>query len=167
MSIKVSSTAVADGAPPPASGKTVYWIRHGEGHHNVAQREWRADPQWDGVSEPYTLDNDGGMRYADATLTPKGEEQARSLQQQVAGLAPELLIVSPMRRATQTGLLAFQQHVQSGGLKALALELCHERAGRHTCDKVALPCRSPQPCRVRLAVTAPHTNVRVERAAKK
>ena len=31
--------------------KTLYLIRHGEGYHNVAQREWRAQPDWDGVSD--------------------------------------------------------------------------------------------------------------------
>lgn len=42
-----------------------------------------------------------------------------------------------MRRATLTGLLAFETHVaaSSGALPVLANELCHERAGKHTCDK--------------------------------
>lgn len=35
----------------PSGAKLVHFIRHGEGTHNVAQREWRADPQWDGKSE--------------------------------------------------------------------------------------------------------------------
>ena len=49
-------------------------------------------------------------------------------------LSPSLLLVSPMRRATRTGLLAFSSHVSSG-LKVLALELLHETGGRHTCDR--------------------------------
>jgi hypothetical protein len=24
----------------------IHFVRHGEGYHNVAQREWRADPKW-------------------------------------------------------------------------------------------------------------------------
>jgi hypothetical protein len=40
----------------------VHFIRHGEGHHNAAQREWRARAGWDGVSEPYTLDTDAEHR---------------------------------------------------------------------------------------------------------
>ena len=81
----------------------VHFIRHGEGAHNVAQREWRADPQWDGSSEPYTLDTDPDYRFHDAVLTPTGEAQARELQARTQALAPELLVVSPMRRAVQTG----------------------------------------------------------------
>lgn len=33
----------------------VHFIRHGEGHHNVVQREWRKKKDWDGYSEPYFL----------------------------------------------------------------------------------------------------------------
>ena len=106
----------------------------GEGFHNVAQREWRANPEWDGKSEPYTLDNDAEYRYIDAELNDKGRGQAIDLQQQTALLQPQLLVVSPMRRATQTGLLAFAPHIERKELPVLAHELCHERAGKHTCD---------------------------------
>ena len=37
--------------------------------------------------------------------------------------------------ATQTGLLAFAPHVEAGRLPVLAHEGCHERGGRHTCDR--------------------------------
>ena len=43
--------------------------------------------------------------------------------------------MSPMRRATTTGLLAFAPHIGRGALPVVANELCHERAGRHTCDQ--------------------------------
>ena len=122
-----------------------------EGTHNVAQREWRERPEWDGKSEcallsclrklsassrvwlavlahspsaippplpshpascrPYTIDNDPEYAFADAELNEKGRGQATALQQQTASLAPELLVVSPMRRATLTGLMAFEEHV--------------------------------------------------------
>lgn len=84
---------------------------------------------------PYTIDNDPEYAFADAELNEKGRGQATALQQQTASLAPELLVVSPMRRATLTGLMAFEEHVTKGALPVLAHELCHERAGRHTCDK--------------------------------
>lgn len=35
----------------PSGSKLVHFIRHGEGTHNVAQREWRERPEWDGKSE--------------------------------------------------------------------------------------------------------------------
>ena len=39
-----------------------------------------------------------------------------------------------MRRATDTGLIAFEAHV-AAGRKIMAHERLHERGGRHTCDK--------------------------------
>jgi len=45
------------------------------------------------------------------------------------------MVVSPMRRATLTGLIAFEAHIERGELPVLAHESCHERAGKHTCDK--------------------------------
>ena len=101
----------------------------------MAQREWRANPEWDGSSEPYTLDTDPQLGFVDAELNDKGKGQATDLQPRTAALAPALLVVTPMRRATLTGLLAFAPHVERGALPVIAHELCHERAGRHTCDK--------------------------------
>lgn len=102
----------------------------------MAQRDWRANAAWDGTSEPYTPDNDPELKYVDAELTDKGEDEARALLEHTEPhLKPQLLIVSPLRRATVTGLLAFEPHVKRGGLRVMAHELCHERAGRHTCDK--------------------------------
>merc|ERR1740121_494891 len=40
-----------------------------------------------------------------------------------------------MRRATQTALIAFERHIASGALGVVAHDLCHERAGKHTCDR--------------------------------
>ena len=133
MGLTVTASVVADDAEIPAGSKKVHFIRHGEGHHNVAQREWRAKPDWDGTSEPYTIDNDPEYSYGDALLTDKGESEARLLQERTQRLSPTLLVVSPMRRATQTGLIAFEP--QLSALPVVAHELCHERAGRHTCDK--------------------------------
>lgn len=71
----------------------------------------------------------------DAELTPIGIQQAKDLQARSSLLEPELMIVSPMRRSTLTGLLAFEAHVSENRLPVLALESCHEIAGKHTCDK--------------------------------
>ena len=67
--------AAADDMVPAAGAKLVYFIRHGEGTHNLAQREWRSSPGWDGASEPYTLDTDPDMRYIDAELNDTGKAQ--------------------------------------------------------------------------------------------
>ena len=112
--------------------KVVYFIRHGEGFHNVAQREWRAAKK---DSEPYTVANDPGFGYVDAELTDVGVGQAKALRPRFAAMAvaPELVVVSPMRRATQTALLAIGDLAPRP--RVLANEDCHETGGRHTCDK--------------------------------
>mmetsp|Transcript_16791 Transcript_16791/g.20717 ORF Transcript_16791/g.20717 Transcript_16791/m.20717 type:complete len:287 (-) Transcript_16791:343-1203(-) len=115
--------------------KKIHFIRHGEGTHNVAQREWRTNPDWDGKSEPYTLETDPDFKYMDATLTPVGEGQAKDLQKHTMKLTPDLLVVSPLRRATQTGILAFEPHIKEGKIKVIANELAHEMGGKHSCDK--------------------------------
>ena len=136
MNKTIRAVRVAHDVPVPPVAKKIHFIRHGEGHHNVAQREWRANPAWNGMSEPYTIDNDPTHRYVDAELTAKGEAEARALQEITEpALKPEVMIVSPMRRATLTGLLAFEPHIKRGELPVVANELCHERGGRHTCDK--------------------------------
>jgi len=85
------------------------------------------------------VDTDPNGKYMDALLTSYGEEQAESLQERTKFLDPEVLVVSPLRRATQTGVIAFADHVRRG-LKVSAMELCHEVAGKHTCDR--RKCRS-------------------------
>lgn len=141
MPVLVSCTLVSDDAvvpEPSADGvlfKKVHFIRHGEGYHNVAQREWKSSPSYDGTSEPYTIDNDPEFGYLDPLLTSKGEMEARALQERAAAISPQVLVVSPMQRATQTGLIAFAGQIEAGSLPVLATDLCHEMAGRHTCDK--------------------------------
>ncbi|CAD7965114.1 unnamed protein product [Amoebophrya sp. A25] len=147
--------------PSSASRKVVHFIRHGEGNHNVAQREWRArkdfgaykSEAWDRLSEPYTIDNDPKYRFIDAQLTAAGQAQAEALRDPLAKTnwqahvdfalpEVELLLVSPLRRATETGLRAAQDlllHRTKKGearkMKIVAIENLHEVGGRHTCDK--------------------------------
>lgn len=137
MPFDVRCRIVDDGAALDSESKSmkVHFIRHGEGAHNVLQREWRAQPDWDGASEPYTLDTDPDFNYRDAELTAVGQGQAQALQSRSNAITPELLVVSTMRRATQTGLLAFDQHITAGRLPVVACELAHEIGGKHTCDK--------------------------------
>lgn len=52
----------------------MHFVRHGEGYHNVAQREWR---QASKPGEPYTIDTDPEFKFIDALLTPAGVEQVR------------------------------------------------------------------------------------------
>jgi len=75
MPSSISCEAATDDAEPPAGSKLVYFIRHGEGTHNLAQREHRSHPGWDGKSEPYTLDTDPDFGYIDAELNDTGKRQ--------------------------------------------------------------------------------------------
>eukprot|EP00729_Bicosta_minor_P021960 gene21960-31731_t len=131
----VASKRIGDGDAVAEGSKKVHFIRHGQGYHNEAQAAWYAE-QGNTYTEPYTQDNDPEFKFIDALLTEKGEGQARELQARTATLAPELLVVSPMRRATQTGLMAFHKHVsEDKTLPVIANDLCHETGGKHTCDK--------------------------------
>lgn len=105
------------------------FVRHGEAHHNVAQREWHEAGK---PGEPYTLDTDPEFKLLDPTLTELGHSQARALQERAAALGAEVVFASPMRRATQTALIGFEK---AEGLPKVAHELLHECGGKHTCDK--------------------------------
>jgi len=105
--------------------KMVLLIRHGEGAHNVAQREWRNAGK---AGEPYTVDNDPDGLLRDAELTALGREQAAALKDEIQDA--EIVFASPMRRATQTALLGASPEVP-----VLAVEALHETGGRHTCDR--------------------------------
>jgi len=79
MTRSIRCEKVSDDAEIPAGSTLVYFIRHGEGTHNKAQREWRENPEWDGKSEPYTIDTDPEYGYVDAELNETGKGQVASL----------------------------------------------------------------------------------------
>lgn len=121
-----------EAALPPPGWKRVSFIRHGEGHHNLAQAQWHRAGK---PGEPYTMDNDPEFRLMDPELTTLGQDQAVELRSRAANLEDvELIVVSPMRRAIQTALLGFHTAI-AAGVPVIAQELCHEIAGKHTCDK--------------------------------
>eukprot|EP00924_Labyrinthula_sp_SR-Ha-C_P003361 maker-scaffold_15-snap-gene-7.41-mRNA-1 protein AED:0.01 eAED:0.01 QI:69/0.75/0.8/1/0.75/0.6/5/110/265 len=109
--------------------KVIHFIRHGQGFHNVAQKEWKERADYDGNSEPYSSDRDLEFKFLDPSLTKQGESEAALLQPILENLSPEVVITST--RAIQTGLIAFQNKQ----LPFVASELCHEIGGLHTCDK--------------------------------
>ena len=57
----------ADGDSVGEGCKKVHFIRHGEGHHNVAQKAWYAE-QGNADTVPYTVDNDPNFKYVDVSL---------------------------------------------------------------------------------------------------
>lgn len=76
-------------------GKTVYFIRHGESEANICTNATAKE------SDP---------KFLDSKLTPKGIDQARSLQDIVHNWDIELFIVSPLRRTMQTFCNAFETY---------------------------------------------------------
>lgn len=118
--------------PLKAGAKIITVGRHGEGWHNALSHDW-VERGLDGL--PYDLDHDPEFRLEDPELTPLGIEQAASLRATTQALdpQPELVVFSPLRRATMTALSAYEHLL--GQVPFVAHEGCHEMAGKHTCDK--------------------------------
>jgi hypothetical protein len=98
MRFTVKAELINDDAPLIFGTKIVHFIRHGDGVHNAAQREWRKRPDWDGNSEPYTDDNDPDFKYLDPELNDLGKEQAAALKPRAATVKPKLMVVSPLKQ---------------------------------------------------------------------
>jgi len=114
--------------------KTVHFIRHGQGFHNLlADMARESNVTWtqfeDSPSNPYTK-----PEVTDAPLTYKGRLQATSLQATTAALPLDLVVVSPHTRATQTGLIACQ-HLVTSSTPFICVEDTREESGAHHCDK--------------------------------
>lgn len=118
--------------------KRVYFIRHAEGLHNVAERESSLSPK-----EAVLLAENSGDKYWDAKLTPKGEEQCARLKASIRGdtvwgyekpLNLDLVVVSPLMRTLQTAVLSLGMPGSPGAPPFVATELCRERIADYTCD---------------------------------
>lgn len=144
--IKIVASPWQAGSKPSADKKLVHLIRHGQGFHNLLADLWKdfgqkVDPSAKGEGSdkvnPYNK-----PEVLDPPLTGLGRRQAQALvptTQELGGL--ELVVVSPVRRATETALLAFSPllaAVQSGGkptVPFLGHEDCAERRHANVCDK--------------------------------
>lgn len=114
--------------------KIIHFVRHGEGYHNKAQREWRAKQDYDGSSSPYSFDIDQEFKFLDPKLTEVGTKQAEELEKITKLLKVDIIITSPLQRAIQTAEIGFSSQIKNK-VKFIAEELCHEIGGFHTCDK--------------------------------
>lgn len=103
------------GKRPPV--KTIYLVRHGESTHNARSF----------ASEGAGIDDE---RYIDAQLTTLGKAQARSLTPKLKELDINLVVCSPMTRATQTCLIACDG---TGLPLPVVSPLCTERLA-YSCD---------------------------------
>ena len=100
----------------PASSKTVTFLRHGVAAHNFHDAQ---DP-----------DPDEPTRYTDSPLTEYGRAQAAATATATPALACEMLVVAPLSRAIETGLLAFPEVG-----KVVAHEAVREYAARRYANK--------------------------------
>ena len=118
-------------------------VRHGEGLHNVAADESIAAGQTSLSAMPYRH----GMEvlypeFVDAPLTARGIDEAKETARACRSVCPQpkYLVVSPLQRATDTGLLCWSHLLPGaeGGLAAfpvVATDLCRESYhSRNVCD---------------------------------
>jgi len=129
------------GAPAPsvpgyslASSKTVHFIRHGQGYHNMLADEYRSlGRTWKQFT---TEDSNPYVRpeVFDAPLTHIGRQQASALSPHVSGLSPPpgLILTSPLTRAVQTALMSTSALPASTPF--IAVESLREETGVHVCD---------------------------------
>ena len=108
----------------PAKAKVIYLLVHGEAAHSA----WLNAELAAGRDGTATRENASKVppELHDPLLTPKGEASAAAAAERARELPPaELVVVSPMRRATQTGLAAFAGAIDAGA-PVVSHELCRE-----------------------------------------
>lgn len=97
--------------------KTLYLVRHGQSTHNAHCF----------AAEGADLNS---SRYVDAPLTSLGESQARELADEMHRINPQVVVSSPLTRATQTCLLASRRIPDT---PHVVHPLCAERLA-YSCD---------------------------------
>lgn len=110
----------------PEQCKTIYFIRHAQGIHNLAEQ---TDPDF--FNGRHQSDE-----FIDSPLTQKGFEQCKDLAEKIKDESAEydvqLVVVSSLTRAIQTGIAVF------GTLDPrppfISTELCRERISEYTSD---------------------------------
>ena len=119
--------------------KLVHFVRHGQGFHNVVPDVARATGCKFDDLEAWMHTHCGAALPAleDPPLTKIGRDDALRLQVSASHTAPELIVVSPLRRATQTMLIGFAEHIGrgQGRLPVLAEESCREQLCGALSDK--------------------------------
>jgi broad specificity phosphatase PhoE len=133
---------LCDDAKAPASAKTVHFVRHGQGFHNLlADLSSASGVQWKQFTNtpenPYVR-----PEILDAPLTENGRQQALRLQstwrsRMPHAPQPQIVVCSPNCRALQTALLAFEP-LLSGDCATppfVAHEMVREETGVHVCDQ--------------------------------
>ena len=133
---------------PPRQQRIVYFTRHAEALHNVEEQKAVAKAKAAGkdfeaqeVARKSVLND---QHLADAPLSPKGFEQAghaaaqlRLLHQLAADRfpSPQIVLVSPLRRALQTATALYASNNGSNKPKFVALEALREKRTGYVADE--------------------------------
>ena len=130
LRFRVSSIA------PDAGGndKRIHLVRHGQGLHNAYMDECIAAGK---VPAAKLHESKAHPHLIDPVLTARGEAEAVAARAQTAELTPELLVVSPLRRATATCQLAFERQWLTTPI--VAHPLCREGFGSGNIYDMHLP----------------------------
>eukprot|EP01134_Creolimax_fragrantissima_P001481 CFRG1481T1 len=133
VKLLASPWAFGGDLPCKANVKLVHFIRHGQGEHNLESertgKHCTCNPPVPGEDCPYQQPH-----LLDPALTDLGREQAISNQVKTKDFKPSVVIVSPLIRATETGLLAFEHLRKKPGI-FIAHSSVREISGLHICDK--------------------------------
>jgi len=110
--------------------KCLYLVRHAIGLHNVAESKFGTE-KWEAEEALKEI-------YSDPELSEQGQKELLVFQQCVndalsRGLKVDCIIVSPLSRAIETALTAFNTLI--GKVPFVCMETCRETLGRHLCDK--------------------------------
>jgi broad specificity phosphatase PhoE len=118
--------------------KRVFFIRHAEGYHNLAEAKSKMVPK-----NAVLLKENSGFVYWDPRLTPRGEEQCANLKASIRGssiwgydmpLRLDLVIVSPTTRTLQTAYLSLGSAESPQAPPFVAHEGCREQISDAMCD---------------------------------
>jgi broad specificity phosphatase PhoE len=118
---------------PQREVKTLYFVRHAQGIHNLAESQLGSE-RWDAVESKEPT-------YFDAKLTELGENQTKELfsalqhMDKTAQIPFDLLVVSPLSRAIETAQIAFSPLFNDPKFPIISHELIRETLGVHTCDQ--------------------------------
>mmetsp|Transcript_16404 Transcript_16404/g.29183 ORF Transcript_16404/g.29183 Transcript_16404/m.29183 type:complete len:336 (-) Transcript_16404:386-1393(-) len=110
--------------------KVVHLIRHGEGDHNAAEREFGSEKWENEIAK--------SPRFRDAHLNSVGQQQCEKLRESFTaaldnGFRADVIIVSPLTRAIETAKIGLAEIW--GKVPIYAVELTRERFGKNTCDQ--------------------------------
>lgn len=128
-------------ASPHTRYKVLYLARHGEGIHNVAERQIGKEA-WDTTWS--RLDGDGkGLIWRDAELTEKGRQDAlnanafwRTSTAEDKVVFPQSIYSSPLRRCLMTAEMTFRDIARSQDkrYRPVIKEFLRERLHDQTCN---------------------------------